>query len=68
VLWERDAAAARFLREVYLQDAPHLEQLISLRQKMADFQDQRYEPKHRELWQSFLDQEKALLDRWERAD
>jgi tetratricopeptide (TPR) repeat protein len=65
VLWERDAAAARFLREVYLEDVSHLEQLILLRQKMADFQDQRYEPKHRELWQSFLDQEKALLQRWE---
>jgi hypothetical protein len=35
---------------------------------MADFQDQRYEPKHRELWQSFLDQEKALLERWEREN
>jgi tetratricopeptide (TPR) repeat protein len=66
VLWERDAAAARFLREVYLEEVPHLEQLVSLRQKMADFQDQRYEPKHRELWQSFLDQEKALLERWEK--
>jgi plasmid stability protein len=66
VLWERDAAASRFLREVYLEEVPHLEQLIAVRQKMADFQDQRYEPKHRELWQSFLDQEKALLERWER--
>jgi hypothetical protein len=65
VLWERDAAAARFLREVYLEETPHWERLISLRQKMADFQDQRYEPKHRELWQGFLDQEKALLQRWE---
>jgi hypothetical protein len=33
---------------------------------MADFQDQRYEPKHRELWQGFLDQEKALLEHWEK--
>jgi tetratricopeptide (TPR) repeat protein len=63
VLWERDAAASRFLREVYLAEAPHLQQLISLRQRMADFQDQRYEPKHRELWQNFLDQEKMLLER-----
>ncbi len=68
VLWERDAAAARFLREVYLEESPHLEQLILIRQKMADFQDQRYEPKHRELWQNFLDQEKMLLQRWERND
>ncbi len=68
VLWERDAAAARFLREVYLEEVPHLEQLISLRQKMADFQDQRYEPKHRELWQSFLDQEKALLESWQHEE
>jgi hypothetical protein len=35
---------------------------------MADFQDQRYEPKHRELWQSFLDQEKALLESWQREE
>jgi tetratricopeptide (TPR) repeat protein len=68
VLWERDAAAARFLREVYLEEVPHLEQLISLRQKMADFQDQRYEPKHRELWQSFLDQEKALQESWQHEE
>jgi tetratricopeptide (TPR) repeat protein len=68
VLWERDAAAARFLREVYSEQIPSLEQLISLRQTMADFQDQRYELKHRELWQNFLDQEKALLERWEKTD
>lgn len=68
VLWERDAAAARFLREVYLQEIPRLERFISLRQNMADFQDQRYEPKHRVLWQNFLDQEKALLESWEKSD
>jgi hypothetical protein len=61
VLWERDAATSRFLREVYLAETSHLQKLISLRQKMADFQDQRYEPHHRELWQDFLDQEKAAL-------
>ena len=64
LIWERDAAAIRFLREVYADSGAWLEQLIGLRRKMADFQDQRYEPKHREKWQQLIDQEQALIKSW----
>ena len=63
-IWERDAAAVRFLREVYTDSGPLLEQLIALRRKMADFQDHRYEPKHRENWQQLIEQEQALIKSW----
>jgi tetratricopeptide (TPR) repeat protein len=64
VIWERDAAAVRFLREVYTESGPLLERLIALRRKMADFQDHRYEPKHRENWQQLIEQEQALIKSW----
>ncbi|MBV9274810.1 MAG: hypothetical protein JO333_13005 [Verrucomicrobia bacterium] len=61
LLWERDAAAVRFLREVYTEATPFLDKLIVLRQKMADFQDHRYEPRHRELWHSLVEREQELI-------
>src|SRR6202008_2320699 len=61
LIWERDAAAVRFLREVYTESGAMLEQLIALRPKMADFQDHRYEPHHRENWQQLIEQEQALI-------
>lgn len=64
LIWERDAATVRFLREVYTESGRWLEQLISLRRKMADFQDHRYEPKHRENWQQLIEQEQALIKSW----
>ena len=64
VIWERDAAALRFLREVYTEATPFLEQLIALRRKMAEFQDHRYEPQHRENWQQLIEEEQALVKSW----
>ena len=61
VLWERDAATVRFLREVYTDAIPFLDQLIALRRKMAEFQDHRYEPRHREIWQELVAQEQNLV-------
>jgi tetratricopeptide (TPR) repeat protein len=61
LLWERDAAAVRFLREVYTEATPFLDRLIALRQKMAEFQDHRYEPRHREIWQSLVEREQELI-------
>jgi len=63
-IWDRDAAAVRFLREVYTEATPFLDQLIALRRKMAEFQDHRYEPKHRENWQQLIEQEQALVKSW----
>ena len=64
LIWERDAATIRFLREVYTDSGPLLNQLIALRRKRADFQDHRYEPKHREKWQELIEQEQALIKSW----
>jgi tetratricopeptide (TPR) repeat protein len=61
LLWERDAAAVRFLREMYTEATPFLDKLIALRQKMADFQDHRYEPRHREIWHSLVEREQELI-------
>ena len=63
-VWERDAAAVRFLREVYTDSVPFLEELIALRRKMVEFQDHRYEPHHRENWQQLIEQEQALVKSW----
>ena len=63
-IWDRDAAAVRFLREVYTEATPFLDQLIALRRKMAEFQDHRYEPKHRENWQQLIEQEQTLVRSW----
>jgi hypothetical protein len=60
-LWDRDAAAHRFLEECYTRLKPDIEKLIELRLRMADFQDQRYEPKHEELWKKLVDEERAIL-------
>ena len=61
LLWERDAAAVRFLREMYTEATPFLDKLIALRQYMEDFQDHRYEPRHREIWHSLVEREQELI-------
>jgi tetratricopeptide (TPR) repeat protein len=58
-IWERDAAAGRFLRELYAGIQSQLDALIDIRRQMADLQDNRYEPNHRAIWEDLLRQEKA---------
>ncbi len=60
-LWERDAAARRLLGECHAALESELDRIVELRARMADFQDQRYEPRHAELWQALLDAERTLL-------
>jgi tetratricopeptide (TPR) repeat protein len=57
-IWERDAAAGRFLRELYAGVQPQLKALIEIRRQMADLQDNRYEPNHRAIWDELIRQEK----------
>jgi tetratricopeptide (TPR) repeat protein len=59
-IWERDASASRFLRELYAGIQPQLDALIDIRRQMADLQDNRYEPNHRVIWDELLAKEKAL--------
>jgi tetratricopeptide (TPR) repeat protein len=59
-LWERDAAAARFLRETYTEMLPRLQRLIEIRSRMAEIQDQRYEPDHKRIWEELLAAERRV--------
>lgn len=61
MLWERDHAALRFLRDTYQEALPLVNDLIALRRRMADFQDERYDPGHKQAWDQLLDEERALL-------
>jgi tetratricopeptide (TPR) repeat protein len=63
-LWEQNAAASRFLREVYSGMLPKLEQLLELRRRMAETQDNRYDPKHRESWERLVAEEQRLVASW----
>jgi tetratricopeptide (TPR) repeat protein len=63
-IWERDPAALRFLRELYVSMLPHLDSLIDLRRQMAELQDHRYEPDHRKIWDGLLAEEDRIVQRW----
>src|SRR6516162_1549417 len=64
LIWERDAAATRFLRELYLGMQPHLEELIEVRRQMSELQDNRYEPSHRKIWDKLVAEEQRQIARW----
>ena len=60
-LWDRDAGALRILREAHEAAAPDIGRLIDLRARMAELQDQRYDPDHDARWRLLVQEEKALL-------
>jgi tetratricopeptide (TPR) repeat protein len=66
LIWERDAAATRFLRELYMNSQPLLDDLIEVRRQMAELQDNRYEPNHRQIWDRLVEQEQRQMARWSR--
>ncbi|MEO6848706.1 MAG: hypothetical protein ABI443_13295 [Chthoniobacterales bacterium] len=61
MLWERDAASLRLLREAYEEILPRIRQLVALRRTMLEFQDQRYDQNYREKWQKLLAEDEALI-------
>ena len=63
-IWERDAAATRFLRELYVSMSAQLDALIDVRRQMAELQDNRYEPQHRQIWDKLLAEEQRQMARW----
>ncbi len=67
-LWERDTAVLRILREAHQSVEADLVKLLELRSRMADFQDQRYDPQHDAHWKALLDEEKAILGEADRTD
>ena len=64
LIWERDAAATRFLRELYVGMQPHLDELIEVRRQMSELQDNRYEPNHRQIWDKLVAEEQRQIARW----
>ena len=63
-IWERDAGATRFLRELYVSLLPQLDALIDIRRQMAELQDNRYEPEHRKIWDKLVVEEQRQIARW----
>lgn len=60
VLWDRNPSALRFLREAHHDMETRVADIIALRQQMFDFQDQRYEPNYKQLWQELLDRDAEI--------
>jgi len=60
VLWDRVPAAFRLLREALEDAQPRVEEIVALRVRMFDLQDQRYEPDYKRLWQELVAQDEAL--------
>ena len=63
-IWERDAGATRFLRELYVSLLTQLDGLIDVRRQMAELQDNRYEPEHRKIWDKLVLEEQHQISRW----
>jgi hypothetical protein len=60
VLWDRETGASRILRECLQELQPRIAQIVALRERMADFQDQRYEPEYKKLWQQLVEEDERL--------
>ena len=63
VLWDREPGASRILRESWQELQPRVAEIVALRERMADFQDQRYEPEYKRLWQQLLTEDESLTAR-----
>ncbi len=62
VLWDREASALRLLRESWQEMLPRMIEIADLRARMADFQDQRFEPNYKQLWQTLISEDERLCD------
>jgi tetratricopeptide (TPR) repeat protein len=60
ILWDREPGALRLLRETWHELLPRISELITLRSQMSDFQDQRYEPDYKKLWQKLVEEEERM--------
>jgi tetratricopeptide (TPR) repeat protein len=61
-LWDRDAGALRAVREAWLELRPRVDSLIQHRQRILDFQDQRYEKEYRKRWEELVTEEQRLTE------
>jgi tetratricopeptide (TPR) repeat protein len=60
LLWDRDPAAARFLRETHVELIPALEKIVAHRQTMSEWQDQRYDRDFKAKWKAMTDEDESL--------
>lgn len=59
-LWDRVPAALRQLREALDEARERIDGIVALRRRMFDFQDQRYEPDYKRLWQELVAEDEKL--------
>lgn len=55
LLWDRDTGALRLLRETWEEMQSEVGELIAHRERISDFQDQRYEPDYKRRWQELVE-------------
>jgi len=60
VLWDRIPSALRLLREALDESRERMDEIVALRTRMFDFQDQRYEPDYKRLWQELVTEDEKL--------
>ncbi len=60
VLWDREAGALRLLREVWEEMQPRIERIVAHRERMIDFQDQRFEPDYKKQWHQLVEEDEKL--------
>lgn len=63
VLWDRDPAALRLVRETYEEVFPQVQQILAHRQRVTDFQDQRYDADYKAKWQALIAEDERLTTR-----
>ena len=63
LLWDREAGALRILRECWEELQPRIAKIVELRERMSDFQDQRFEPEYKKLWKQFVAEDERLAAR-----
>lgn len=66
ILWDRDPAALRFLRELLIELSPVMEKIISHRRLMNELQDQRYDRGFKERWKGLVAMDESLTGTGER--
>lgn len=60
LLWDREPGALRILREVWQEIQGRVRDLVRLRERMLDFQDQHYDPDFKANWQDLVAEEEKL--------
>ena len=59
-LWDRDPGALRFLREILMELTSVMDQILSHRQLMNEWQDQRYDKGFKERWKGLVALDESL--------